>query len=325
MNSVEKLRMSMILLVELLTRNGLENKRRYIIKHKLTDIVELAFKNKVPLLLYERLQQFELNKHLPEHYRTRIRRLREKLRLYMKIMDELMRLAFNNSIDLVFVKTIKPFEYVGDDIDVLTSKEDYSKLIELARKKLNFKVEGWGPSETTLYKYIGGAKLMLDIHYKLASSSMSYVDTSNVLKMKKMISIEYEGITTKVPIPIPEYSILITSAHALLKELRINLADLLEINMRLKSCNTRLLQKLATNEGLKNTLHTMSKYLRKLHNIYDIPLLPCNIEPIELTKCYMEKIINRLKKGKLVEVLGLPLTNIKGYGILIKYLGRVYG
>jgi hypothetical protein len=317
-----------------LTKEELTNNEKNAIRTKFKTLAELSSKNKVLILFMEQIKKLEIPINLPSPLRRKEKKLRKKLVLDLILLDSICKLAKKHNIELVVVKTIKPFIYVGDDIDLLVEKSQYKQLIKLLKIELNLKVEGWGPAETTLYKYVKGVNLMVDVHYKLAASSISYVNTKNVLKSKYLIKVRHNDVDIKLPIPSIEYSTLITAAHAILKELRINLADILDIHYRLRELKSReRLIKLAETEGLTSTLNLTEQYLKTLigGSTNTSQILLSNVENnyppykpnlLEITKCYIEKITKGLqnKQNTLNEIIKLPLTNIKGIGIILRYI-----
>ena len=87
-----------------------------------------------------------------------------------------------------------------------------------------------------------------------------------------------------------------------------------------KYANLKTLHELARNEGLTETLKTINSYVNMTLLPQKTINLPCGVNTLKLIRCYVEKAANTLSKGKYFEVLKMPFTNIKGYGILFKYL-----
>ena len=238
-----------------------EEKELKLIKLTVKDLADMALKNKVPLFFTFKLKELGLDNLLPKRIKERAERLERKFKIYLGLVDKLSKIAYNQGFNYAIVKSIKPYPYVGDGIDVLVDAKDYRNFIKSIIKELNFKIEGYGPAETTLYKHFEGFKLMIDVHYKLAASTLSYVDTYNVLKTKQKKLICFNGDSIETYVPSPEYAILISSAHAILKELRINLADILDVWYMGKQVNSQMLYELARSEGLIETLKTMRNYV----------------------------------------------------------------
>ena len=310
---------SITLLARFLTDKA-EEKELKLIKLTVKDLAGMALKNKVLPFFTLKLKKLGLDNLLPKHIKERAERLERKFKIYFDLIDKLSKIAYNQGFNYAIVKSIKPYPYVGDDIDVLVDAKDYRNFIKSIVKKLDFKIEGHGPAETTLYKHFEGFKLMIDVHHKLAASTLSYVDTYNVLKTKQKKLVCFNGDSIETYVPSPEYAILISSAHAILKELRINLADILDVWFMSNQANLQILYKIAKNEGLMETLKTIRNYVNTTLSPQKTINLPCRISTLKLIKCYVEKTANTLSKGKYSEIIKAPLTNIKGYGILLKYL-----
>ena len=313
------------LLIRILLAEGGESVDRILIKDKIMDLMELALKNKVLLHLAEKLEILKLNHLVPNSYRERIRKQQRKLILDVELMEDVTRLAELHGIEFAVVKTIKPITYVGDDVDLLVDRLNHKRLISIITRKLGFMIEGWGPAETTLYKYVDGIKLMLDVHHKLAASTLGYVNTGLVLKTRRFVGVTkpYSNETVWVPTPSPEYSMLITVGHALLKELRVTLADILTTHYLWGKVSRNLLYELATYEGLVRTVNLMNKLVSEALTYKIRQSLPYRPRLSEVLRCYMEKVARTLSIGNYSEVLRLPLTNIQGYGIALKYLRKL--
>ena len=307
------------LLAKLLT-GELGEKELKLIEFTAKELADRALKSKVLLFFALKIKELGVDDLLPENIKKCAESLKKRLKIHLDLIDKLSRIAYSQGFNHVIVKTIKPYPYVGDDIDILLDAKDYRSFIKSVVNELDFKIEGYGQAETTLYKYFEGFEIKIDVHHKLAASTLSYVDTYSVLRTKQRKFACFNEDCIETYVPSPEYAILITSGHAILKELRVSLADVLDIWHWSKHISTQMLWKLAKYEGLTETLKVMREYVRATLMPREVIDLPCRVSVSKLTKCYTEKIANALGKGKYYEVVKMPLTNIKGYGILLRYI-----
>ncbi len=213
---------------------------------------EIATKNKIFLCFYERSAGLHMKMSRETHLLADQIILRKTAQLVA--IKETAALADSLGTEFIVVKTFKPFNYVGDDIDILLhNKRD----IEILKKQLQthgFFVRKQGTPETTLRKFIMNSPVDLDIHDKLAAGQVEYIDSQQLWQNSAKKSID--GV--ELLIPSPEYEMLITIAHSLIKESRMTLADLYHYVIALQTFGPSVLFELASRNGLTGSLRVFN-------------------------------------------------------------------
>ena len=217
---------------------------------------EIATKNKIFLCFYERSRALRVNMSPETHlFADQLVLRKAAQRVAVK---ETAAAADSLGTEFIAVKTFKPFNYVGDDVDILMhNKRD----IEILKKQLQtrgFFVRKQGTSETTLRKFVMDSPVDLDIHDKLAAGQVEYIDSQQLWENSVKKSIDGVELFT----PSAEYEILITIAHSLIKESRMTLADLYHYLIALKTLGPSVLSELASCNGLTNSLRIFNYVAR---------------------------------------------------------------
>jgi len=263
-------------------------------------------------------------------YDERIRRYDEWQELHRRRAEqrraiaEIAIIAESRRIDLMVVKTFKPFDYVPDDIDVLVIDESAigDLLQELMRR--GYYMRKIGTPEITLRRVVNRTFVDVDIHVKLGAGFYEYIDKYYLWRRREIV--EVDGAKIAKPNPVDE--LLIAAAHAVLKELRVLLADALHFIMASKNTILQEAREQARKVGI-------SKTLRFLENISVITLqlskderrsikleFPLNVPPHVIFVAYLENLKHRVEiegTKPLNELVKTPSS--KGIATLLRYVG----
>lgn len=281
------------------------------------DLIKFAKINKVLYLLGlydERIQ------HFLEWQELEARRKEQR-----KAMAEVATIAEEHHIDLMVVKTIKPFEYVPDDIDILIINNDTLNTFINKLLRKGYFLRKKGTPEITLRKVIGNTFVDLDIHTKMGAGTYEYIDKYYLWRRRTYTVIN----DTKIIIPNMIDEFLITVAHAIIKELILIIADTLHVislNKRMREEALKQAQKIGLYRATKFIINIANKTLsiipRNLYNHLDTIIYPYHVPMPIITSVYIENIIHRLKVHgitPLKEIVKIPSS--KGIAILLRYLG----
>jgi len=240
-----------------------------------------------------------------------------------KAITEVAEIAEKLSIPLLIVKTFKPFVYVPDDIDILILEERSVRSLVYALFERGYLIRKRGTPEITLRKVNKNTFVDLDIHTKLASGPYEYIDKYYLWRRRRHVRIR--DVLVFTPNEVDE--LLITAAHAVMKELSITMADVLHI---LSINKTRLIA--ASDQSKMIGLSTALIYILNLarrviqalskqhmHNI----VFPAKVPLFIVAQAYRENLMYRYKAHAirpLREMLSMPSS--KGIGILLRYIVR---
>ena len=282
------------------------------------DLIAYAKKNKVLYLIGS--------------YDKRIRNLREWCKLNRKRKEqyktivEVVQLAKDLGLKILIVKTLKPFNYVPDDIDILTIEEEDLQTIMKYLIQKGFIIHKKGTPEITLRKTMSGITIYLDAHIKMGAGSYEYIDKWYLWKRRAYKRI----INEDIPVPGEVDEILITAAHAVMKELRITLADVIHII----SSNKHIIGEARLQSARIGLLHAFNTLLRTAYVLlaYTFNLginrehlylkFPMRVPMISILRSYKENLIYRLtRQGSkpLNELIRIP--TLRGPAALLRYIG----
>jgi hypothetical protein len=227
----------------------------------LLEATNIAKKNKVLLAFYEGLVKRGVD--IPEN--LRLLAIKDDLRrkLYLKALAEISEIAEREGIEFMVFKSIKPFPYVGDDLDIFTPTRDmFTKLINVLRGR-GYHLMGYGPPEATLIRRVRGMNLYIDLHKAFSASYIPYVDGLNI--WKRRIKRKFNGLNLIVP--SLEDEILILIGHSLLKEFRLNLAEFYHTLLLQPELNQDRLSELMLNEKMESAVNIFLYALSQVHKM----------------------------------------------------------
>ncbi|MEM4468903.1 MAG: nucleotidyltransferase family protein [Candidatus Nezhaarchaeales archaeon] len=269
--------------------------------------IEMAKENKVLLAFCRRL--IEIGLRVPDYiYRMASQEVMKK-RLYEKCLTEIIEASEQKNIEFLVFKSIKPFPYVGDDIDLLLpNEEDFKFFIELL-EGIGYQFLGCGPSEATLEKRISGVSIQIDVHRKFSASYFPYLNRDRVWANK--VKAKLNGYS--VYVPSPEYDVLIVVGHSLIKEFRMKLSEFYHFVFSLPKIDWGKLNTLARIEKMDHALLIFGYVASQIYEaLYSRKLLGVNFANNRLLKLAYKAI-----KGSLKDGLSMPYY----YPILLPFLG----
>lgn len=285
--------------------------------HISIDLIRFAKMNKVLYLLglYDkRIQRF------PEWQELKARREEQK-----KAMIEVATIAEEHHIDLMVVKTIKPFEYVPDDIDVLVINDDTLDTFTNELLRRGYFLRKKGTPEVTLRKVVGNTFVDLDIHTKLGAGTYEYIDKRYLWK-RRTYTLLISDMKVATPNMIDEF--LITVAHAIMKELSLTIADILHaisLNKTIREEAIEQARKVGLLKATKFLINVANKTLNVVRRSYDLSnkiTNPHRVPVPVIIDAYIENITYRLKTqglAPLIEIVKIPSS--KGIATLLRYIG----
>jgi hypothetical protein len=271
--------------------------------------IELAGKNRVLLAFHEGLSKLGLN--ACERLKEMVRREARRKEIFEKALEEIAKASERNGIEFMVFKSIKPFPYVGDDIDVFTPNNEEFKMFMGLLRCLGYRSLGGGPPEETVAKRVQGVSVMIDVHRAFSASYIPYVDGARV--WRRRVKRRLNGFD--VFAPSMEDEILILVGHSLLKEFRVNLAELFHAVMLFLKADWNELSKLALAEKMSYALRIFTYIARHVYEtIYHktFPFSDFNVlSDGYLLKVAFKVIENDLKNGiNMPYYYPLPLPSI---------------
>jgi len=246
-----------------------------------------------------------------------------------KSIIEVAELAEKLGIRILVVKTLKPFDYVPDDVDILIiDDEDFQSLVNVLLERGYF-MRKKGTPEVTLRRIVSNTFVDLDMHAKMGVGSYEYVDKHYLWKRRVYRKLDGKNIAT--PNDIDE--LLITAAHAVLKEFTVTLADIMHVRS-LALFNRKVIHE-ATLQAKYIGLSKSLKYLLDLayqtfihsFKIYgrcrvDALNFPHKVPIPVIINAYLEHLRYRFKIHRLRPIKELLKTpSSKGIAIVLRYIG----
>jgi len=277
------------------------------------DVIKAAKVNKVLYLLG--LGDFNVQQS-QEWQELAARRVEQR-----KAIIEVAEVAEKSHVELMVVKTLKPFDYVPDDIDLLVI--DDSQFNDFVQEMLRrgYFLRKKGTPEVTLRKVIKNTFVDLDIHFKMGAGPYEYIDKHYL--WKRRIHVELDGVKIAKPNQVDE--LLITAAHAVMKELTITIADILHalsLDSHTRKESLAQARKIGLYNALKFLLDTATKTLQATLLNRPAPRYPIRVPPYIIAQAYAENLSHRIKTQGLTplkETLTIPSS--KGIGTVLRYVG----
>jgi hypothetical protein len=184
-------------------------------------LLQLSAANKIPLVLCERLGSS--SSALPDSVRAFCRAQLKRQEAHAVISQQLAELASEAHLDLLFIKTVRPYPYAGSDIDViLSSNSEFRSFVEMLGAR-GYRILAKSDREVTFETELNGELCLIDVHNDISAAGMVYFDKR--LLWENKVKVDVRG--HDVHIPSPEAELVLLAAHATLKELTVTLADFL--------------------------------------------------------------------------------------------------
>jgi hypothetical protein len=317
----------------------------------LSEAIAIARKNKVFLAFYTGLTNLHLR--VPNHAMEMAEKEFKRKTLYEEALAEIAEAAERENIEFMVFKSIKPFPYVGDDVDVfIPNNEGFRAFIELLRD-LGYQSLGGGPPEETVAKRVQGFSIMIDVHRAFSASYIPYVDGARV--WRRRVKCRFNGFD--IFVPSMEDEILILVGHSLFKEFRMNLAEFFNALMLFSRVDWLILNKLALAEKMSYALGIFTQIVRRRYEvIYQksfpfsdfnalndhyllkvaFKVIDCDLKdsvnmpyyyPLSLpTIAYLSKLEESIVSGEreslniLLSFIKAPFTNKEGINVLWNYI-----
>jgi len=244
----------------------------------------------------------------------------KKLKVLMNEMQELTDEFVAENVDYVLIKFPKLPRPHGD-LDIIVSDV---RTVEEILKRRGYFLDYDGDFYRRKYVKSGKTSWEVDIHLKAAWSRIIYLDEHEVLNT----AIKRKILGRRVPVPNPNYELLITAAHAM-RENKITLFDVIHAKSILnrRKINMNYVERIAKKYGW---LDQFSLFIKTICNIYmelyenhnpkpefKLPYRfpPQEILALKLRKALFDTKNHGLKRG---------FEDLRAYSIdILKFLKRV--
>lgn len=305
-------------------------------------LTELAIRNKMILVYYNRLKnKLNLNSELPQELTNLAKWYEKRNFLQKEELKNVIDASNKKGIDFMVIKTIKPFVYTPDDIDILLPRKNFKDFINLLKEK-GYRLIKEGIPEVTMSKTVDGVIIDFDVHHMISASYIKYIDINRVWNNK----IESKIDDYYVYIPSIEDDITISIGHSVLKELNMLYSDFYYAIYYLNKHKIESALDNIRNEGLDfaymvymitaNVLHSIhfgvsynfptlldKNYKLLESDISNKPVLPYAYPFKFIVDSYKYKIWSEVKKGNisiLKQVVRFPFA--KGGDIFYRYISN---
>jgi hypothetical protein len=187
----------------------------------LCQLLRLSAANKVPLVLCEKLTNSCAP--LPNSVKDFCGAQLQRLEAHVVLSQQLSELASGAHLDLLFIKTIRPYAYAGSDIDViLSSDREFKRFVEVLGV-CGYRILEKGNREATLETELKGEPYLVDVHNDISAAGMVYFDKH--LLWEDKVKVDVRGHDAYIP--SPEAELVLLATHTVFKELQVTLADVL--------------------------------------------------------------------------------------------------
>ena len=210
----------------------------------LLEAVRFAGKNKIFPLFYQGCRKLHIQ--LPDEAEKRHAEYEKRRAAHNETIEYLVEASARTGIDLIFIKTFKPFDYVPDDIDLLLRNTDDLKGLQGLLKSKGFQLLKIGTPEVTMRRIYPGTYVDIDIHTSLAVGHLVLFDLEKVWRTRT-----YRTLETGLEVPVlPEYFEMVReSAYSLLKDFKISIPALYSAIHMFLTSEVQKGWKLAEEEG----------------------------------------------------------------------------
>ena len=188
------------------------------------EMLDLACKNK--------LLDMYLNR-LPESFkddvdiRGVIRRRNRRRTVFYKTLVDTVSVLNKADVEYTLFKTLKPFCFLPNDVDVLVFDSRYLEDAKRALMHLGYTLDEYEPNVVSLKSPEG---VPVELHSEISVSYIIYLDKLILRPYVESISIDgVEAFSLS-----PEAELLCTIAHSVFKENIITLADYIDVRVRVR-------------------------------------------------------------------------------------------
>lgn len=152
---------------------------------------------------------------------------------YKHLINEICKIKYYFSrynIDFILIKFPK-LPKPHSDIDILIINDNDMENVEKALKQIGYEpVYDAERYRRGYFKILNGIKIGVDLHLEISWRGIVYLKKEEIFKNK--VEREINGV--KIPVPSPEYELLISAAHSIFKDNKITLFDVLYIHSIIK-------------------------------------------------------------------------------------------
>lgn len=309
------------------------------------EAAELAVANKIFPTFYDGCQRFHID------FSPRVQKMAAefgiKKRAQKAMIKELLKVSRKLELEFIVAKTLRPFNYVGDDVDLLV--QDYKTLRFFVNALLSkgYMTKQVGTPEIIMRKKFLGTVVDVDIHHELAAGYIQYLRTEDLWSNRVKQTIDDD----EVYVPSPRHELLITIGHSVLKELRMRIADWYHLQIASNLLQIDRLYEEATRQGLGSSMKTFvcaaeilcrhffqknvesySETSYRGHGIrIDVPILRSILSsrldmpyvfPIELVfRAYANKFEHEVKHNGIKSIIDfVKMPSAKGINLFVNYL-----
>lgn len=171
-------------------------------------LYQYAIKNKIPLLYLESLRRLGMPGSLKKEYDNLIGRYTET----KKAIHRVSKVLNKAGIDYAFFKSIRPYQEVTVDIDILIFDSKYQEVIK-AMQHAGYRFLSGGPLSTTFLDSEAG--INLDIYDEVGVSYIIYLDKVTLTNFVGNRKLSNGDVVRSL---YPEADLLAIIAHSILKE-----------------------------------------------------------------------------------------------------------
>jgi len=152
---------------------------------------------------------------IPDAFEFKLKRYH----LYLEEARKIGKILEREGIEYSIIKTFSPLPKDISDIDLLVNPEQANEARKLLLN-LGYSLRKEGFEQDLYSKVVNRITIDIELHTSIAASSYEYYDTRHVLRE----SMHFNGVR----VPEPTHSLLIISAHDVMKDLYIPLAHILD-------------------------------------------------------------------------------------------------
>ena len=309
----------------------------------LEEALNFAFKHKIlPLFL---AGCNTLNITLPTVAESYKKTYEARWRARLETIKDIVQISQEHGLQVVIFKTLKPFPYDPDDVDVLALDNRSFQILVNELKRRNFFQLFKGTPEVSFRKLFPDTYVDVDIHTELAIGYLKILDKEFVRKAIVYRSIKVDRTCIKVPVLSDVVEVVREAAYVLLKDFSITPASFFLGIHALKNLDYKDLQRTAQRVALAfhleiylATVYLLAasmfgwdyvndiKYvpsmsallLLNLKKPYDIPYM---YHPFHVTVAYLAKIFGEIKNKNVNVVLQVfHQPSAKGVGSILWYV-----
>ena len=312
------------------------------------EAVFFASKQKIIPLFVQGCRKYSLKipSEAMELLEESFRKYRNRWLSRLKVVEDLLELSEKYDLQLIVFKTLKPFLYDPDDVDILVLDAQDMDILVRELKKRGFVLLKRGTLEITFRKIYPKTYVDLDIHRELSIGYLSLFDRDTIKRETVYKIVDVDDRSIRVPTLSDKLEIVREAAYTLLKDFSLLPSSFYTGIYALKDASFNMIESLAKKVALASILklYLTSVYItvinifghecmrdilfRPSDNYIDIMRLkpphavPYMYHPFHIALAYsmrvIESIIDNRKFNVVWQVLRQP--SAKGVSLIIQYL-----